>query len=648
MLTTHRWTRLIRNVIFVVLGAIVCFQTYLVVNNYIRRWRMPIWRLRYESSFSRSAVFILSNEGADFLRFINTVLPSGVKVVPPEKSGAFSEQSIMQFFMLDKSIMLCPSGEARIVCLSRPDKYLIATTAYPPHESDINKTFIAYPNANADYPYEGIYVPRDYSEGTYSAVYPETYNILRTVLFDMGILLAWFLLGGLIVSFIIRDPMHPIIYIIGFPVGMGVFTWVLFIVCLLGAPLTLGTISITYMGLLLLAIIPARQLIRAIKISRISLEAQLQKIRIKRFNPLMLGLCILFGFLLLALIYIGVGRGYSTFDDMAIWSLKGYYMAYKHDMLAAIDASGHGLSYPLNISLAISSFFLIDQDLLPGSKLALLSIFLSMLACIYWFLRKNKISGVLACLCILLVLSTPVIFEYASFGFANMPFTCYLVIGTLLGILGVTQNNKGFLYSSGLTLSLAGWTRPEGIGFALLLACLVMIFARKQRINHNQLLTYLFVTIFFCGTWMALGFRYFQGDEIGTTIRLSIQALKNGTFSPSTIWLVLEYAWRQFNSLNMWGVIVPLSLITTIGLLPVAIRKKSISPLILISASLGTFLIPLFMFVAKYYGGTSDFVGFLGVSFDRAQFPAIILLITAFILMSGVYSDKQAEGSEEL
>ena len=143
---------------------------------------------------------------------------------------------------------------------------------------------------------------------------------------------------------------------------------------------------------------------------------------------------------------------------------------------------------------------------------------------------------------------------------------------------------------------------------------------------------------------MALGFRYFQGDEIGTTIRMSIQALKDGTFSPGAFRLVLEYAWHQFNSLNIWGVIIPLSMIATICLLPVAIRKKSIPPLILISASLGTFLIPLFMFVAKYYGGTRDFVGFLGVSFDRAQFPTIILLITAFILMVGVYSDQHAEG----
>ncbi len=643
MLTNQRWTNIIRHGITAVLGVIILYQTYLVANNYLREWRMPIWRLRNESSFYRSAVFILSSEGADFLRFINTILPPGVKVVPPENSGPFSEQSIMQFFLLDKSIMLCPGGEARIPCLSKPDKYLIATTAYPPHESDINKTFIAYPNASVDYPYEGIYVPQGYVYGSYSPIYPETFNILSTVLCDLGILLAWFLLGGLVVTNIIRNPVHPLVFIMGFPVGMGVFTWTLFIVCLLGAPLTLLTISITYVGLLLLVLIPAWGLIRAAKPSGFSLFSRIRKINIQRINPVVLGLCILCGFLVLALLYIGVGRGYSTFDDMAIWSLKGYYMAYKQNLLAAIDASGHGLSYPLNISLAVSTFFLIDQDLLPGSKLALIAIFLSMLACIYWFLKKYNIPDVLAGICVLLVLSTPVIFTYATFGFANIPFASYLVIGTMLGILGVTQKNKSFLYASGLSLSLAGWTRPEGIGFALFLSCLMILFAWKRVGSRNQLLAFLLITLFFCGIWLALGFRYFQGDEIGTTIRLSLQALKDGSASPVAFWLVLEYAWRQIFSLNTWGIIVLLALFVTLCLLPVAIREKSVSAIILFTASLGTFIIPLIMFVAKYYSETHNFTRFLSVSFERAQFPAIILLIITFIVMIGVYSDRHLE-----
>ncbi len=210
-------------------------------------------------------------------------------------------------------------------------------------------------------------------------------------------------------------------------------------------------------------------------------------------------------FLLLTLLYIGVGRGYSTFDDMAIWSLKGYYMAFKQDLFAAAEASGHGLSYPLNLSLAISTFYLIDQDLLPGSKIAYFLLFLSMLTCIYWFLRENKIPRALTGLSILLIISTPVIFRYATYGFANIPFTCYIVIGLLLSVMGVINNKSVLLYSGGLVLSLAGWTRPEGIGFALVLACVVTALAIYRHFKFQQLLFFFLITLSLSGTWIIMG-----------------------------------------------------------------------------------------------------------------------------------------------
>jgi hypothetical protein len=619
----------------VLISVVACIQVYLTVNNYIRLWRMPIWRLRNESSFNRSAVFFFSPEGADFLRFLNSILPSGVKVVPAEYSGGFSTQSILQFFMLDKTIMVCPGGEAGIMCLSKPDKYLIATTAYPPHESDIDKTFIPYPNADADYPYEGIYVPRDYIEGSYSAVYPETYNIPLTLLCDLGILLAWFLLGWLIISIILREPTHPLAFIAGFPIGMGIFTWMLFIISLLGAPLTLWTVSITYTGLLLVALFLARRLIRSLRIPKPSLSRLNAVIKNTKFNPLSLVLCALLGFLLLSIIYIGVGRGYSTFDDMVIWSLKGYYMAFKHDLFVASEASGHGLSYPLNLSLAISTFYLIDQDLLPGSKITYILLFFSMLACVYWFLRKNNIPWLLSGLGLLLIISTPVIFEYATSGFANIPFTSYLVIGTLLSIMGVFQNRSRFLYAGGLALSLAGWTRPEGIGFALSLACVIGIFYLRQRKEFHKMIIYLLLTLSLCGTWILLGYQHFQQDEIGFAVKAVVQAISDGTFSWSSVLFTINYALSQFAKINLWGLVVPISVLFLIVFSPVAIRRKMVIALAIALASLATYLIPLGMFVTKYYQVQDGYMEFLSTSFDRAQFPAVILLILALILVIG-------------
>jgi len=632
---TKKTGRIFYTLILALLSVVICYQTYLTTNDYIRQWRLPIWRLRHESSFNRSAVFILSSEGADFLSFINSILPPAVKVVPPEQSGAFSEQNIMQFFMLDKTIMVCPTDAAGIKCLSKPDKYLIATTAYPPHESDIDKVFIPYPDADPNYPYEGIYVPKDYQEGAYSAVYPTSYNILLILLCDVGILLAWFLLGWLIISAIIHNSLHPVALIISFPIGMGVYTWAVFVVTVLGAPLTIWTIFITYMGLLIGVALLVWQSHIKFQFPKATLVKGLLSLKQIRPSLIVLGICALSTFLLLTLFYIGVGRGYSTFDDMAIWSLKGYYMAYKQDLFAAAQASGHGLSYPLNLSLAISTFYLIDQDLLPGSKIAYFLLFLSMLTCIYWFLRENKVPRVITGLSILLIISTPVIFRYATYGFANIPFTCYIVIGLLISVLGVVNNKPVLLYSGGLALSLAGWTRPEGIGFAIVLACVVAALAFYRHMKIQHILFFFLITLSLSGTWIILGYRYFSGDEIGFAVTGLLQALSSGTFSWDSVWITIRYSWDQFMLVSNWGFIIPVALLLTIIMTPLIVRRKCLVPMIILSASLLTYLLPQGMFVTKFHQYIGNYLDFLTVSFDRALFPAVIFLIIALALILG-------------
>ena len=632
---TNKAGQIFYTLILALLSAIICYQTYLTTNDYIRQWRLPIWRLRHESSFNRSAVYFLTSEGADFLDFINSIIPPAVKVVLPEHSGPFSEQSILQFFMLDKTVMFCPSGAAGIACLSKPDKYLLATTTYPPHESDIDKVFIPYPDADPNYPYEGVYIPKDYQEGVYSAVYPSSYNFFLGLLCDVGILLAWFLLGWLITTAILRDAFHPVALIIGFPIGMGVYTWAVFVVSLLGAPLTIWTILITYLGLLLTVTCFLWRSHIKLPFPKVALTKGLSILKQLRPSPMVIGICVLSTFLLLALLYIGVGRGYSTFDDMAIWSLKGYYMAFKHDLFAATEASGHGLSYPLNLSLAISTFYLIDQDLLPGSKIAYFLLFLSMLTCIYWFLRENKIPRVLTGLSILLLICTPVIFKYATYGFANIPFTSYIVIGLLISIMGVINNKPSLLYSGGLVLSLAGWTRPEGIVFTIVLACVITVLAIYRRFKFQQLLYYFLISLSLSGTWIIMGFRYFTDDEIGLAVSSLIQAFSSGTFSWASVWTTINYSWERYTSVSDWGYVIPVALLLIIFMTPVIVRRIRQVPMAILAASLLTYLLPLGMFVAKSQQNAEGYLVFLSVSFDRALFPSVIFLIITLALILG-------------
>jgi hypothetical protein len=609
---------------------VVCVQIYLTVNNYMRLWRMPIWRLRTETSYSRSAVYYLKAHGAGFLKFIQENIPPDGKIIIP-KSGPFSEQSIMQFYLLDRDIFSCPNS-TQLDCLSEPDKYLIATTNYPPQIEYPLKTFLPYPGRSDSLQYEGLFIPNDQAGGIFSAFYPENFNPVATLAVDACILLIWGLAGWLILSVLINNPAHPMVLIGAFPFGMGLFTWLLFIVCLVGAPLTVWTLLWTYLGILLVALLLARKQLRKLTSLKFVSQKTISLSKKMHLSPLTLGLIAVLIFMAVSLIYISVGRGYSSFDDMAIWSLKGYYMAFKHDLFAAGDASGHGLSYPLNLSLAIASYYLIDQDLLPGSKLVYLTLFFSMLVSIYWFLRKQAVPQSIILVAILLLFSTPVLYKYASLGFANIPFTCYLVIGTLAGLQAAVDRQIPSLFSSGLILSLAGWTRPEGIGFVFCLAILIAWVGLRNKMRISLMVVYLLLSLWFCGTWILIGNQYFQEDEIGLAIRATLGALSSGTFSWASVWATIRYSIDQFATFNTWGVIVPVSAIILVSYFPLVLRGKKTIPLSILSAGLIMFLIPLGMFITKYHQDPANYLEFLSVSFDRAQFPAIVFLIVALPL----------------
>lgn len=645
MITRSYFHKIVASLFALFIFSAITFQMYHTVNDNVRHQRMPIWRMRNSTSFERSAVFLLTPRGAEFLKFIQDVIPPGSKVTIPLFAGPFSEQSVMQFFMMDRSIFGCPRVN-QIECLSKPDKYLIATFKYPPDESDINKTLEVFPEINELYPYKGVYLADNYVRGNYGALYPEKYNIPLTILCDLGILLAWFLIGWAILVIVSGKHYHPLTLIPAFPVGMGVFTWCLFLTCLAGAPLTLLTLVIVYLIMLIpLGILTLRMHCLPPGLLELfhNLRSEVKQIRFSFFSLSIILLIFLF---ILFLVYITVGRGYSTFDDIAIWSLKGYYMAYKNDLFAAGQASGHSLSYPLNLPLAISTFYLADMDLLPGSKLAYLLLFITMLGCIYWFFRKNHVSQLFTLLGILLIISTPVMFDFATLGFANMPFACYLVIGTILGIHGVTNNQTRYLYLSGVVLSLAGWTRPEGIGYALFIAIAIGIFGFIHRIRLSTFLLYVFTSVSLCGIWMLLGYRYIQGDEIGQALRSLYEAIATGTFSFNIIKTTLAYSWNSLITLRNWGVVIPLCVIILASLSPVILRRKNTNTLIMTVLALGTFLIPQLMFVTKSFQ-SNDYLGFLYVSFDRAQIPAVILLILSTILSTKcLYPPIKTSGEE--
>ena len=66
---------------------------------------------------------------------------------------------------------------------------------------------------------------------------------------------------------------------------------------------------------------------------------------------------------------LSVGRSYSGWDDMSIYSAQGYAIARQGSILAVDVAGPSARGYPVSIQLTIAAFRVLGLEGLPGSKL---------------------------------------------------------------------------------------------------------------------------------------------------------------------------------------------------------------------------------------------------------------------------------------
>ncbi len=149
-------------------------------------------------------------------------------------------------------------------------------------------------------------------------------------------------------------------------------------------------------------------------------------------------------------------------------------MAREGNLLASLTWGPSVAGYPLNIQLTISSFHLLDGDVLPGSKL-LFPFFLSaILLAAYSSWRRAGHSDVWAGVLILAVGTVPLILDHSTTGYTNLPFSAYLILGCLMVLEGAQCDNHRQQLLGGLLLAGAVWTRQEGLLVVALAGSLLM------------------------------------------------------------------------------------------------------------------------------------------------------------------------------
>ncbi len=261
------------------------------------------------------------------------------------------------------------------------------------------------------------------------------------------------------------------------PLGLGLTMWGWFLVSAIGIPLSQH--SLLWTGAEIAVVLFAVAMVSK-GFRRAPQQAQPCLPRSHRWADLMV-----VAFLAALLLISGglsVGRSYSGWDDMSIYSAQGYAIARQGSILAVDVAGPSARGYPVSIQLTIAAFRVLGLEGLPGSKLVFPFVLGCLLAGCYGFWRRWKVPALLACLGVIAIGTAPTIFEHSTLGYTNLPAAAFATLGTLCAVEGMERNHRGTLVISGLLLGMCAFTRPEGLLMVLVvLGCAAAVHSSIHR-----------------------------------------------------------------------------------------------------------------------------------------------------------------------
>jgi len=642
---TNKTTRLATYLLLVLLTGVFVFQAYSIwVNNaHLQLYFLKTYgRIQ---SVERSEILVLGYHEAEYVRFLDAVIPLDAPVLlPGEDSGMFSEQSILQYYLFPRTIWPC--NESCQSFAAEPGSFILAMDEFPSEALRGGRTLIPYPEGGR---FSGVYAPADRAQAILAAGVPaipdpEKYP-LTTPIFDLLTLFLGVLPGVLLMLLLVRRPAWMEIGMFSMPIGFGTLSWLVFLANLLGWPISLVRVAIL-LGVLLVASATFLCLWR----KRITPPAPPQPgVLLKRIRQepvqMLLGL-VLMGWFVLVLA-ISLGRAYSVYDDIVNWALKGYATAFQGDIWAGQVWGGHVLAYPMNLQLSITFFDLVDGDPVPGSKLLFPIYALVLLLGCLRFLRRYGVAPWIGLAAALGLFSMPLFFFHSTVGMANLPFTTLLILGVLTQIEGIEDGHPGRQLLAGLLYGLAAWTRPEGIGFSATFLTAVFLIdplLLKSRLDGRAILRVAVPALAIPGIWLLLlGGRGLGSDQVGGALTSAFGA---GTGDPGLfLQQILRSAWDFLRNPDQAGLIVPAGMILLIGGWILGRKAPSARVWSLFAMFLLATLLPVGMFVVAGFS-EADFPAFLQQSLDRAMLPAVTLFWLAAVLAAGQILPSQ-EGTSQ-
>lgn len=450
-----------------------------------------------------------------------------------------------------------------------------------------------------------------------SALGPATSLIvaIATPFFLLGLGFAW-------VRLIAPSTASPLGLAVSFPLGSGLFTFLFFILSLLGVPITRASSVAVYLLLLVPAMGIAIFRTRA-GATATGTEASRDGQSVGKRGWALLSMSL--GPVLVLALFVAVMTAYSVWDAGAIWAAKGYGIAREGTIWAAELWGSHGLSYPFNVPLLIGAFELLAGDPVAISK-AIFPLFMaSMLLGMYASWGEEGVQDWLAALAALFLATIPLVFDQGTNGYANLPLAAYLLLGAVSVERGVSLGHPGELTLGGTLLGLASWTRVEGFVYAgAVLAAVLLVLALKRRLSNQvgyALLPFGIITAIWAIFYLRVGS---TGSQAMGRYGTALQSWLGGDLGLYSLRLIFGYMRRYMFRTELWGAFFPA--VIALGLVGIRriVRDRRTSSQISLGMSALTGLVAVLLFYIGSFGH-GDYLGWLTRSFPRALLPAALL-----------------------
>jgi len=467
--------------------------------------------------------------------------------------------------------------------------------------------------------------------------------MLTSVLVDLSILAIFILLGLQLARCVAPEADHLLLAGVAFPLGTGIYTWCVFCLAWVGLPLGRGLLACVAAALLIGSVLFRRAKRRPGGGDAKPVEGSISTGMLDR------ALWGALGVLLLVALALSVGRSYSAYDAAAGWAVKGYGIALEGELDAGREWGLFGLGYPLNIMLQVATFSLFEGETLPGSKLLFPLYLVAVCLGSYRFWRKYGVSSRQALLATAFLATNPVVFLHATNGYANLAFAATLTLGTLLSLEGILEGNGGLQGIGGLLLGIAAWTRPEGIGFSVVVVLGLLLLQALARIGTVRVLPWLVPGAAIVLGWNAFAWRAVMVGHLGETIQAVPSGLTLADGNLFELYLIPRLFLERAISPGNWGLFLPAVL--TLSLLGLAARRSWQRPVILSLFVLSMIVaaIPVLIYYARSFAPSADFQEILRRDFDRAFLPSFFMVcVTAVQAAAGRTSSARATGKEAM